>query len=121
MVSKCARKPAEAWKLAAALAGMEAQVQFAGESHLLPALRAAYHQTAVRSNRLVGDFAAALKQTRGRPRHPAMARIFDDFTPAVQAVLRGDATPAEALDGVARAWRRLLGPPLQTPDAGGDR
>ena len=117
MVSKCAEDPAAAWKLAAALAGMEAQVRFARESHLLPALRAAYHQPGVRDDPIVNAFAVALKSTRGRPRHPAMARIFDDFTPAVQAVLQGDAEPAEALDGVARAWRRLLGPALSKPDA----
>ena len=118
MVSKCAKDPAAAWKLAAALAGMEAQVRFARESHLLPALTAAYHQPGVRDDPIVSAFAVALKSTRGRPRHPAMARIFDDFTPAVQAVLQGDAQPAEALDGVARAWRRLLGPALSAPDAG---
>jgi len=121
MVSKCAKDPRAAWELAAALAGMEAQVRFARENHLLPALRAAYHQPGVRDDPLVSGFAEALKSTRGRPRHPAMARIFDDFTPAIQAVLQGDAEPAEALDGVARAWRRLLGPATVAPDASPDR
>ncbi len=122
MVSQCARDPGRAWQLAAALAGMEAQVRFARVNYLLPALRAAYHQPGVRDNRFVSAFASAFKQTRRRPRHPAMARIFDDFTPAVQAVLRGDAQPAEALDGVARSWRRLIGEAVRDskpgPDAG---
>jgi hypothetical protein len=34
--------------------------------------------------------------------------MFDDLTPAVAAVVAGDATADEALAGVARAWTRLI-------------
>jgi arabinogalactan oligomer / maltooligosaccharide transport system substrate-binding protein len=108
VVSSCAQDPQAAWQLAAALSDEESQVAFARANSLLPALRSAYDHTDVRASRTIGGFRAALASARLRPQHPAMARIFDDFTPAVQAVLLGDATPREALAGVARAWRRLL-------------
>jgi arabinogalactan oligomer/maltooligosaccharide transport system substrate-binding protein len=108
VVSSCARDVRAAWQLAAALSDEEAQAQFAQANSLLPALRSTYERGAVRASRTIAGFRDALTQSRLRPQHPAIARIFDDFTPAVQAVLLGDASPAEALAGVARAWRRLL-------------
>jgi maltose-binding protein MalE len=51
---------------------------------------------------------AALAAARPLPRHPLSAALFDDLSPAVAAVVAGDATPAEALDGVRRAWTRAL-------------
>ncbi len=111
VVSRCAKKRAAAWALAAALSDLQAQVLFARSNSLLPAMTAAYDNVAVKKNPLITGFRDALSGSRARPRHPAMARIFDDFTPAVQAAVLGDATPAEALAGVGRAWRRLLASP----------
>lgn len=108
VVSSCAGQPAEAWRLAAALSDLDAQVRFAQERSVLPALRAAYERPQVMSNSLVARFREALASAHPRPQHPAIALIFDDFNPAVQAVLLGDASPAEALSGVARSWRRIL-------------
>jgi len=116
VVSRCAPQPEEAWRLAAALSDEEAQVTFAADNSLLPALEAAYRRPEVKANPFIGGFRAALARSRSRPQHPAIARIFDDFNPAVQAVLLGDARPEDALAGVARAWRRLLG--IATPDQG---
>lgn len=118
VVSSCARDPAAAWKLAQHLASADTQVEFARANSVLPALSAVYDREEVRRNTRVSGFRAALAASRARPQHPAIARIFDDFTPAVQAVLLGNASPAEALAGVARAWRRLLGEagtPASTP------
>jgi arabinogalactan oligomer/maltooligosaccharide transport system substrate-binding protein len=109
VVSRCAPNPRAAWALAQALNDLDAQVTFARRNALLPALEAAYRDRRVRGNRFVQGFRAALARARTRPQHPAIARIFDDFNPAVQAVVLGDATPQEALDAVGRAWRRLLG------------
>jgi len=108
VVSRCAKDPATAWRLAAALSSLEVQVQFARANSLLPASVAAYRDPQIRSNALLTGFSRALARSRARPQHPAIARIFDDFTPAVQAVLLGDAEPKEALEAVGRAWRRLL-------------
>jgi arabinogalactan oligomer/maltooligosaccharide transport system substrate-binding protein len=104
VVPRCARDPARAWALAERLAGPEAQAEMAERAGIVPADPA----VAVRDPR-VAAFRAALAHARPRPAHPSMVHLFDDFTPAVQAVLRGDAEPREALAGVARAWRRLDG------------
>ncbi len=108
VVSRCTRNPGLAWQVARALSGENAQVEFAHHNSLLPTLKAAYQRPAVKGSPFIPRFRAALKRSRYRPQHAAMARIFDDFTPAVQAVIVGDASPQEALSGVARAWRRLL-------------
>ena len=113
VVSRCSKNEDAAWKLAAALSDLSAQVLFAKSNSLLPSLSAAYTREAIKKNRLITGFKDALSGSRARPRHPAMARIFDDFTPAVQAAVLGDATPSEALAGVGRAWRRLLVPSSQ--------
>ena len=110
VVSRCARDPKAAWALARALSDLQAQTLFAQRNSLMPSLRAAYQQQPVKGNALVTGFRDALAGSRARPRHPAMARVFDDFTPAVRAALLGDATAGEALAGVGRAWRRLLAP-----------
>ncbi len=113
VVSRCAKDRAAAWRLAAALSDLQAQVLFARSNSLLPSLSAAYEQETIKKDRLITGFRDALSGSRARPRHPAMARIFDDFTPAVQAAVLGDATASEALAGVGRAWRRLLTPSSQ--------
>jgi arabinogalactan oligomer/maltooligosaccharide transport system substrate-binding protein len=105
VVPRCAADKAAAWALAEWLSSAEAQAEWASRNGLVPSDPAVATQ-----NPVVAAFRAALAQGRRRPAHPAAVDIFDDFTPAVQAVLRGDAEPAEALAGVARAWRRLVGP-----------
>jgi arabinogalactan oligomer/maltooligosaccharide transport system substrate-binding protein len=114
VISRCAPDPKAAWALAARLSDVSAQATFARRNSLLPAVEAAYADARVRHNRFVAEFRAALARARPRPQHPAIARIFDDFNPAVQAVILGDADPGLALAGVARAWRRLLG--LKRPE-----
>lgn len=109
VVSRCSKEPERAWRLVAALASARTQARFAAEAGLLPALSAAYDDPRVRAAPLIGAFRKALAHGRTRPQHAVMGRIFDDFSPAVQAVLLGDASPREALRGVARAWARLLG------------
>ena len=123
VVSRCAPDPSAAWALARVLGDVEAQATFAAENALLPALEAAYADPRVKDNRFVQGFKGALARSRPRPQHPAIARIFDDFNPAVQAVVLGDAEPGEALAAVGRAWRRLLhiDGPTTLPAPAGDR
>jgi maltose-binding protein MalE len=108
VISRCTKHPHLAWKLAIALSSLEAQVEFAAANNLLPALEAAYRDPRVKHNHIVTAFRQALSQSQFRPQHQLIARIFDDFTPAIQAVILGDATPEEALSGVARSWQRLF-------------
>src|SRR5207237_1118074 len=62
-----------------------------------------------RAGRLAREVYAALASATPLPRHPASAALFDDLNPAVAAVVAGDATAAEAIARVRRAWARLLG------------
>jgi arabinogalactan oligomer/maltooligosaccharide transport system substrate-binding protein len=98
VVPRCARDKAAAFALAERLAAPEVQAVMSRRNGLVPA-----DPNVATDN----PFRAALKNGRVRPQLAAMVYIFDDFTPAVQAVLRGDAEPREALEGVARAWKRL--------------
>ncbi|MCK5797759.1 MAG: extracellular solute-binding protein [Deltaproteobacteria bacterium] len=108
VVTRCSRHPDAAWALARVLSGVDAQARFAKAAGLLPALKAAYADPRVTHAPWVSSFRRALERGRPRPQDPIMGRIFDDFTAAIQAVLLGDATAREALEGVARSWRRLL-------------
>jgi arabinogalactan oligomer/maltooligosaccharide transport system substrate-binding protein len=103
VVPRCARDKAASWALAEYLTSPAAQAELAEKNNLVPADASVAVQ-----NPIVAAFRTALERGRLRPAHPAAVYLFDDFTPAVQAVLRGDAEPEEALAGVARAWRRLL-------------
>ena len=40
-------------------------------------------------------------------RVPLTPLLFDDLNPALAAVVAGDATADEAIEGVRRGWRRL--------------
>ena len=111
VVPGCGRAPARAWQLALALTDPATQADWARRFGVVPTTRAALDQ----SGRLVHQLYRALAGARPLPRDPIAAEMFDDLTPAIQAVVAGDATPREALAGVARSWRRLLA------HRGGDR
>ena len=109
VVPHCARDKAAAFALAERLASPAVQAEMSRKNGLVPA-----DPNVATDN----PFRAALKNGRVRQQVPAMVYIFDDFTPAVQAVLRGDAEPREALEGVARAWKRLQTGPLRRAQGG---
>lgn len=117
-VPRCARQPREAFALALFLTAPERQADWARRLGVIPTTAAGL----ARSDAFVQSFHRALAQARPLARHPITPALFDDLTPAVAAVVSGNATPAEALAGVARAWRRLLqsqgfavAPALATP------
>ena len=104
VVPACAREPARAWRLALALTDPVLQGEWARRFGTVPTTRAGLE----RGGRLAGEFYAALQAARVLPRHPITAEIFDDLTPAIEAVVVGDATAEEALAGVKRGWERRL-------------
>jgi arabinogalactan oligomer/maltooligosaccharide transport system substrate-binding protein len=103
-VPRCARQPRDALALALFLTAPERQAAWARRLGVIPTTRAGLDQ----SDAFVRSFHAALAQARPLPRHPITPALFDDLSPAVAAAVSGNAEPAEALAGVARAWRRLL-------------
>lgn len=107
VVPRCARDPDGAWALAAALTDADVQAAWSRRLGMVPTTAAGL----ARAGAVARQVHAALGAAIPLPRHPASAALFDDLNPAVAAVVAGDATAAEALDGVRRAWSRLLEAP----------
>lgn len=103
-VPRCARQPREAFALALFLTAPERQADWARRLGVIPTTAAGL----AGSDAFVQSFHRALAQARPLARHPITPALFDDLSPAVAAVASGNASPAEALAGVARSWRRLL-------------
>ncbi len=104
VVPRCARRPIEAWQLAIDLTDPAIQADWARRFAVVPTTV----EGLAGAGRLSREFYQALQHARPLPRSPVTAEMFDDLNPAITAVVTGDATAAEALAGVARAWRRLL-------------
>jgi arabinogalactan oligomer/maltooligosaccharide transport system substrate-binding protein len=104
VVPRCARDPDGAWRLALDLTAPSLQAEWARDLGIIPTTEAGL---AV-AGEFVRDFRQALLGARPLPRHPVTTELFDDLTPAVAAVVAGDATADEALAGVTRAWTRIL-------------
>lgn len=106
VVPRCSKKSTEAWQLALGLTAASLQASWAKELGTIPVTP----QGLAQAGRVAGEFYQALEGARMLPRHRHAPDLFDDLTPAVMAVVGGDATAEEALQGVDRAWKRLYGP-----------
>lgn len=104
VVPRCARDPEGAWQLATLLTDADVQASWSKRLGMVPTTAAGL----ARAGAVARQVHAALASAAPLPRHPASAALFDDLNPAVAAVVAGDATSAEALAGVRRAWTRLL-------------
>jgi arabinogalactan oligomer/maltooligosaccharide transport system substrate-binding protein len=104
VVPRCARAPARAWRLALALTDPVLQGEWGRRFGTVPTTRAGLE----RGGRVAGEFYRALEAARTLPRHPITAEVFDDLTPAIEAVVVGDASAEEALAGMRASWQRLL-------------
>lgn len=107
VVPRCAKRPADGWHLAAELASVPVEVTFASTFRTIPT-RAAALARAPALSRAAAD---ALRSAEMLPRAPTTPLLFDDLNPALAAVVAGDATPAEAIEGVRRGWSRLARTP----------
>jgi ABC-type glycerol-3-phosphate transport system substrate-binding protein len=104
VVPTCAKDPAAGWKLAGVLTSVEVSTRFAEAFATVPARKAALDA----SPPLVRQIYAALQHAEPLPRDPLTPLLFDDLNPALAAVVAGDATPEEAIEGVRRSWQRLV-------------
>jgi len=102
-VPKCSSHPGDGWALAAELTAPDVQIGWAQRFGVVPTTEAAL----TGSGLAVQEFYRALQMGRRLPQHPVTPELFDDLTPAIAAVVAGDATAEEALAGVARAWARI--------------
>ncbi|GAB4514830.1 MAG: hypothetical protein Tsb0020_33400 [Haliangiales bacterium] len=104
LVPGCAKHPTRGFELALFLTEPARQAEWANQLGVIPTTRAGLDQ----ANPFVRRFHQALTQARPLPRSVITPELFDDLSPAVAAVVSGDADAEEALAGVGRAWRRLL-------------
>jgi ABC-type glycerol-3-phosphate transport system substrate-binding protein len=103
VVPACARNAAGGWKLAEVLTSVEVSKRFAEAFATVPTHEAAL----AASPPLVQSIYAALQTAQPLPRDPLTPLLFDDLNPALAAVVAGDATAEEAIEGVRRSWQRL--------------
>jgi len=103
VVPTCAKRPDEGWKLAAELTAVDVQKKFAEAFATVPTRS----QALTGAPPLVLAIHAALGAAEPLPRSQLTPQLFDDLNPALAAVVSGDATATEAIDGVRRGWRRL--------------
>jgi ABC-type glycerol-3-phosphate transport system substrate-binding protein len=104
-VPRCAAHADAGWALAAALTSPDVQIDLAKRFATTPTREAAM----AKAPGLVRSVRDALALAAPLPRTATTPLLFDDLTPAVAAVVAGDATPEEALAGVRRAWARIVG------------
>lgn len=105
VVPRCAERPDDGWRLAAELTSIDVELIFSDAFAAVPTRRAALaHATP-----LALAIGAALANAEMLPRSPITPLLFDDLNPALAAVVAGDATADEAIDGVRRGWARLSG------------
>jgi hypothetical protein len=103
VVPKCARRAADGWRLAGELTEVAVEERFAQTFGAIPSRRAALDAAPP----IVHAIHDALGTAEMLPRRAITPLLFDDLNPALAAVVAGDATAREAIDGVRRGWRRL--------------
>lgn len=90
------------------MAQMKYQVLFAQKHNLLPTLKAAYEDKAVKANPILQGFKTQLEVATNRPVIPEGARIYTAFNMGVQQVLTQAKSPKIAMKKVAKKWKKLL-------------
>jgi ABC-type glycerol-3-phosphate transport system substrate-binding protein len=103
VVPACARRPDQGWRLAAEITSVAVEVKLAEAFATVPTRRAALEA----SPPLPRAAYEALRGAELLPRELVTPLLFDDLNPALAAVVSGDATAEEAIEGVRRGWRRL--------------
>ena len=107
VVPRCAKRPDDGWRLAAELTSVPVELIFSDAFATVPTRTAAL----AGATPLVHAIDGALATAEMLPRAEVTPLLFDDLNPAVAAVVAGDATPQEAIEGVRRGWHRLVTPP----------
>ncbi|WP_083815166.1 hypothetical protein [Ktedonobacter racemifer] len=90
------------------MSSTSSQVAIAKANHTLPTRQSAYADSTVKSDPVISGYYAVRQVAVSRPVIPQGGQLFKDFDPAVQAILAGAKAPADALNGVAASWQKLL-------------
>ncbi|GHO81609.1 sugar ABC transporter substrate-binding protein [Ktedonobacter sp. SOSP1-85] len=102
------KHPEESYKFISFMSSTSSQIAIAKANHTLPTRQSAYADSAVKSDPVISGYYAVRQVAVSRPVIPQGGQLFKDFDPAVQAILAGAKAPADALNGVAASWQKLL-------------
>lgn len=111
VVPACASRAEDGWRLARELTAPDVQRRFAEAFTTVPTRKSALDT----SPPLVHAIYGALRAGEMLPRSPLTPLLFDDLNPALAAVVSGDASAVEAIEGVRRGWNRLAAQKGATP------
>ncbi|WP_052807340.1 extracellular solute-binding protein [Risungbinella massiliensis] len=90
------------------LANAENQAKFAVKNGTLPTRKSAYELPDVKANQVIQQWKLVMDKATNRPVVPEGGQIYTSFTPEYQAAFKKEKTPQQALDAVAKAWKKLL-------------
>jgi len=110
VISRNSKHAKEAYTLIEWLTAPAQEAVFASKNNLLPSHVSAYSLPSVKKNRIIVQFLAQMKKATDRTAGTQGAQLYTDFTPALQKMLSGKATPAAAAAEVASAWKSKLFP-----------
>jgi arabinogalactan oligomer/maltooligosaccharide transport system substrate-binding protein len=110
VISRNSSHATEAYKFISWLTAPAQQAVFVTQNNLLPSHVSAYKLPEVKKNRLIVAFLAQLQKATDRTAGTQGAQLYTDFTPALQSMLSGKKTPAQAAAEVAAAWKSKLFP-----------
>ena len=110
VISRNSQHATEAYTFISWLTAPAQQAVFATKNNLLPSHVSAYQLPDVKKNRLIVAFLAQLKKSTDRTAGTQGSQLYTDWTPAMQSMLSGSKTPAQAANAVASAWKSKLFP-----------
>lgn len=110
MLAPKPRDPALAAALMKFLVSPESAVVRASEGRQVVATRAAWNDPKIANDPLLRGFAEAARDAMPMPTSPAMRAAWEPTSRAIQKVLRGDATPRDAMDEAARRYADVIRP-----------
>ncbi len=108
VISAGCKNPELAYLFVSYLNEPENQARFTVKNNLLPTRKAAYDLPEVKGNPLVLAFREQVEKARVRPLIPQAGSLFPPLTSAYQDALRGTKGARDAMDAVAREWKRLV-------------
>lgn len=108
VIGKGSKNVDESYKFIEFLNNTDNQVKLAKELKVLPTRQSAYDNAELKSDAVVQAFKAQLDVARNRPVIPEGGQMFDDWSPILQAAVKGDKSAEQSMKDVEAAWNKLL-------------
>jgi arabinogalactan oligomer/maltooligosaccharide transport system substrate-binding protein len=110
VISRNSKNAQQAYTFVQWLTSPAQEAVFATKNNDLPSRVSAYKDPLVKKNRIIVQFLAQLQKGTDRSAGTQGAQLYTDWTPAMQSMLSGKSTPAQAAATVAAAWKQKLFP-----------